>query len=54
MLRLTGGESIATSTTPGNPYQYRYPSAHGVKYDIWSYGPDGMDGTQDDICNWPQ
>ena len=38
----------------GNPYQYRYPSTHGVKYDVWSYGPDGKDGTQDDICNWPQ
>jgi len=36
-----------------NPYQYRYP---GVKnkngYDIWSKGPDGQEGTDDDIGNW--
>lgn len=35
------------------PYQYRYP---GVKnkngYDLWSSGPDGQDGTADDIGNW--
>lgn len=35
------------------PYQYRYP---GVKnksgYDLWSMGPDGQDGTADDIGNW--
>jgi general secretion pathway protein G len=22
------------------------------KFDLWSYGPDGKDGTEDDICNW--
>jgi general secretion pathway protein G len=36
-----------------NPYQYRFP---GVKnknsYDLWSMGPDGQDGTADDIGNW--
>lgn len=38
----------------GQPYRYRYPSAHNPKsYDIWSSGPDGVDGTADDICNWP-
>ena len=35
------------------PYQYRYP---GVKnkggYDLWSKGPDKIDGTDDDIGNW--
>jgi len=37
-----------------NPYQYEYPSTHGKSDypDIWSYGPDGEDGTEDDIVNW--
>lgn len=37
----------------GEPYQYRYP---GVKnkggYDLWSKGPDKVDGNEDDIGNW--
>lgn len=36
-----------------NPYKY---SAKGKKntdsYDVWSTGPDGQDGTDDDIGNW--
>ena len=38
----------------GNPYQYRYPAARnaGGSYDIFSFGPDGMDRTADDIGNW--
>ena len=35
----------------GNPYQYAYPGKHG-RFDIWSFGPDMMDGTDDDIGNW--
>lgn len=37
------------------PYHYAYPSTHGQKadkYDIWSSGPDQIDGTADDIGNW--
>lgn len=37
----------------GNPYIYRYPgrrNAYG--YDLYSYGPDGREGTDDDITNW--
>lgn len=37
----------------GHPFQYRCP---GVKrpyaFDLWSMGPDGKDGTDDDIGNW--
>lgn len=37
----------------GNPYQYQ---AKGKKnpdgYDLWSNGPDGKNGTDDDIGNW--
>ena len=35
----------------GNGYQYRYPGQLSVDYDIWSVGPDGQDGTEDDIAN---
>ena len=32
----------------GSPYQYAHPSQHGLMdYDLWSYGPDGLDGGGD-------
>ncbi len=35
------------------PYQYRYPGLHNKSgYDLWSKGPDKLDGTADDIGNW--
>jgi general secretion pathway protein G len=36
----------------GKPYSYRCPSTHGVDYDLYSFGPDGIDGNEDDIGNW--
>jgi general secretion pathway protein G len=39
-----------------NEYQYAYPgtnNAHLGKPDIWSMGPDGASGTEDDLGNWP-
>lgn len=37
----------------GNPYQYAYPGRYRPEeYDIWSLGPDGVDGSEDDIGNW--
>lgn len=38
----------------GHPYQYEYPPSHGKRNfpDIWSWGPDGEDGTEDDVTNW--
>jgi general secretion pathway protein G len=38
----------------GRDYQYEYPPTHGSgDYpDIWSYGPDGEDDTEDDIKSW--
>jgi general secretion pathway protein G len=37
----------------GHPYHYRSPGLHNPKsYDVWSSGPDGKDGTPDDIGNW--
>ncbi len=36
-----------------NPYQYQCPGQHNPEtYDIWSFGPDGQNGTADDIGNW--
>jgi general secretion pathway protein G len=37
----------------GHPYKYLYPGNHNKDgYDLWSVGPDGVDGTADDIGNW--
>ena len=33
----------------GKPYAYRVPGKDGRKYDLFSYGPDGQEGTKDDI-----
>jgi len=39
----------------GQPYQYEHPGKHGNDIpDIWSLGPDGADGSDDDIGNWDQ
>ncbi len=36
-----------------NPYQYVTPGNHSRSgFDVWSFGPDGRDGTDDDIGNW--
>jgi type II secretion system protein G len=37
----------------GNPYQYVSPGRYNVdSYDLWSLGPDGRDGTADDVLGW--
>jgi general secretion pathway protein G len=37
----------------GNPYQYEYPGKYRIDGpDIWSLGPNGIDGDEDDIGNW--
>lgn len=37
----------------GRAYQYASPGRHNTDaYDVWSVGPDGADGTDDDIGNW--
>ena len=36
-----------------NEYQYRFPGhANETEFDLWSYGPDLKDGTDDDITCW--
>lgn len=37
----------------GNPYKYVSPGIHNkVDYDLVSFGEDGTEGGDDDICNW--
>ncbi|MFH1892341.1 MAG: type II secretion system major pseudopilin GspG [Candidatus Zixiibacteriota bacterium] len=37
----------------GNPYRFVSPGAHNtLGYDLYSVGPDGIEGTEDDIKNW--
>lgn len=50
----------------GNAFKYQCPGTNNTsKYDLWSMGPDGSDGSRsgtqspgaansDDICNWKQ
>jgi general secretion pathway protein G len=40
----------------GLPYGYSFPPTRGrgPGPDIWSCGPDNMDGTEDDLCSWHQ
>jgi len=36
----------------GRAYNYKHPSEHSQDYDLWSLGPDGQAGTDDDVTNW--
>jgi general secretion pathway protein G len=39
----------------GNPYEYLAEGKQNSnKYDLWSNGPDGKSGTDDDIGNWEE
>ncbi|MBN2476754.1 MAG: type II secretion system major pseudopilin GspG [Pirellulales bacterium] len=39
----------------GHDYRYRRPGKHQPdSFDLWSVGPDGLDGTADDVGNWPE
>ncbi len=37
-----------------HPYSYEYPPTHskGELPEIWSFGPDGQEDTEDDIISW--
>ena len=36
-----------------HPYVYKFPGSKNSKgYDVYSAGPDGAEGTEDDIGNW--
>lgn len=54
-----GPDPYLAETVPLDPwdhqYQYLIPGKVNLdSYDIWSLGPDGQDGTEDDIGNWKQ
>jgi general secretion pathway protein G len=37
----------------GNPYGYKMPGTHNPSgFDVYSIGPDGTEGSDDDIGNW--
>ena len=37
----------------GLPYKYRFPAQKSKKpYDVWTAGPNGIDGDEDDLGNW--
>lgn len=36
----------------GRGYQYRSPGTRNPDYDLFSLGPDGTEGSKDDIANW--
>jgi len=39
----------------GNKYVYQYPGQYNTHgYDLYSYGPNGQEGGDDDIVNWAQ
>ncbi|MHC4712038.1 MAG: type II secretion system major pseudopilin GspG [Planctomycetota bacterium] len=39
----------------GNPYVYKCPGQHNeTSYDLYSYGPNGREGGDDDIDNWSE
>lgn len=38
-----------------NEYVYKYPGQYNeYGYDLYSFGPDGLQGTEDDIKNWTE
>jgi len=44
----------AVSLDPwGNEYVYKLPGQHNeYGYDLYSFGPDGRQGSEDDVINW--
>jgi general secretion pathway protein G len=53
------GPYLSKSTVPldpwGNEYQYRCPGQYNPDgYDLYSFGPDGKLGGDDDITNWSE
>lgn len=53
----SGGYIARVAKDPwGNEYRYRYPGTRGREYDLYSLGPDGLEGSaggsDDDLGNW--
>ena len=53
-----GGPYLKTTSIPKDPwgksYKYEYPPTRskGDLPEIWSLGPDGEEGTEDDVVSW--
>ena len=48
-----GDDNSKISDPFGKAYRYRCPGDENPKsYDLWSNGPDGRNGSDDDITNW--
>lgn len=46
-------DKSALSDPWGHEYRYVVPGMHNPKgVDLWTVGPDGVNGTQDDTVNW--
>lgn len=55
--RVGGWDGPFLESAPIDPwnrdYRYRYPGQRNPSgFDLWSAGPDGQDGTADDVANW--
>lgn len=53
----SGGYMARVSADPwGNEYRYRQPGTRGAEFDLYSLGPDGLEGSpetdEDNIGNW--
>lgn len=51
------GPYLSTDAIPPDPWQlpyiYECPGKHNPSgYDLYSAGPDGQAGNEDDVCNW--
>jgi len=49
---VTGSQERTTTDPWGSPFRYASPGRDGRSFDIWSVGPDGVDGTADDVGHW--
>ncbi|MDR1958699.1 MAG: type II secretion system major pseudopilin GspG [Planctomycetaceae bacterium] len=50
-IKLVKGNSVPLDPWD-HPFQYQYPGSQGDdSFDLWSCGPDGISGTDDDITN---
>ena len=58
-VTVWNGPYFGRSTMPkdpwGHPYVYKCPGDHNTTgYDLSSYGPNGQEGSDDDIDNWSE
>jgi general secretion pathway protein G len=53
---LSGGEKEYIQKVKndpwGQPYVFRVPGKKHPRYDLFSRGPDGLEGTEDDVSVW--